>query len=55
MKVFPPAYYLDEDGYISGKDENGELKPLNFTSKEEAIEFDNQYGILIDFEESTLH
>lgn len=55
MKVFPPAYYLDEDDYISGKNEKGKLEPLTFATEEDAEDFVNQFSVLIDSEESTLH
>ncbi len=55
MKVFPPAYYLDEDEYISGKNEKGELEHLTFTTEEDAEEFVDQFSILLDYEESILH
>lgn len=55
MVIFPTAFYLDKEGYISGKDESGSLEPIIFNNEEEAKEFNYQYGDLLDFEEDTIH
>ena len=55
MRVLTTIYYLNEDGYVSCENEKGELEPINFPTEEEATEFANKYGELIDFEESILH